>query len=121
MSARVLLIGFDPSTVPGVDANMVNQAIAIGQAKFDAEGITAENCLVRPDGSAREQIVEHLKANRYEVVVIGGGLRKPEAMLQMFEEVVNLVRVYAPSAAIAFNSNPMDSADAAKRWLGRSL
>jgi hypothetical protein len=121
MSARVLLLGFDPATVPGVDTNMVNYAIAIGQAKFDAERITTENCFVRPDESARAQIIEQLKANRYEVIVIGGGLRKPEALLQMFEEVVNLVRVYAPDAAIAFNSNPTDSADAAMRWLGRTI
>jgi len=119
MSARVLLIGFDPATVPGVDANLVNHAIAIGQAKFDAEGITADSCLVRPDDAARAQIVAALKANPYEVVVIGGGIRKPEAMLLMCEEVVNRVREHAPRAAIAFNTNPTDSADAAKRWLGR--
>jgi hypothetical protein len=39
-------------------------------------------------------------------------------MLTIFERVVNLIRVHAPQAAIAFNSNPTDSADAIGRVLG---
>lgn len=50
-------------------------------------------------------------------MVIGGGIRKPEPLLEFFEKVVNLVRLHVPSAAIAFNSSPVDSADAALRWL----
>src|SRR5262245_50994859 len=80
MSARVLLLGFDPASVPGVDANMVNQAIAIGQARFDAEGIAVENCLVRPDASARQQIIDALQNHSYEVIVIGGGIRPTAPM-----------------------------------------
>jgi hypothetical protein len=38
-------------------------------------------------------------------------------LLEFFEKVVNLARQHAPSAAIAFNSSPEDSADAALRWL----
>ncbi len=52
-----------------------------------------------------------------EVVVIGGGIRKPEELLDLFERVVNLVRRHAPDAAIAFNSSPADSFEAAARWL----
>jgi hypothetical protein len=37
--------------------------------------------------------------------------------LELFEKVVNLVRQHAPDAAIAFNSSPEDTADAALRWL----
>jgi hypothetical protein len=85
--------------------------------KFDAEKIATETLLVRPDNSAYAAIEAHLKANRYEVIVIGGGIRKPPELLWMFEQVVNVVREHAPGAAIAFNTNPTDSADAAKRWL----
>jgi hypothetical protein len=35
----------------------------------------------------------------------------------MFEVVINSVRKAAPGAAIAFNTRPDDSADAAPRWL----
>jgi hypothetical protein len=48
---------------------------------------------------------------------VGGGVRKPEELLDLFERVINLVRRHAPSAAIAFNSTPSDTFDAAARWL----
>jgi len=37
--------------------------------------------------------------------------------LALFEVVVNVVRKAAPGAAIAFNTRPDDSADAAARWV----
>lgn len=119
MSANrnVLLIGLDPHAVPGVDAKLVDTAITIGQQRFAAEGIPAELCLVKPDASADPEIVAHLSRKEYACVIIGGGIRKPEEMRGLFERVVNLVRVHAPGAAIAFNTNPTDSLDAAKRWL----
>jgi hypothetical protein len=49
--------------------------------------------------------------------VIGGGIRKPPQALELFELMVNLVRRHAPHAAIAFNTSPEDSADAAARAL----
>jgi hypothetical protein len=51
------------------------------------------------------------------VVVIGGGIRKPEPVLPFFDQVVNLVRRHALGAAIAFNTGIGDSVSAAKRWL----
>jgi len=38
-------------------------------------------------------------------------------LLDLFERVINLVRRHAPSAAIAFNSTPLDTFVAAARWL----
>src|SRR5215813_3750500 len=57
------------------------------------------------------------RAQEYACVVIGGGIRKPEPMLEFFETVINLVRRHAPSAAIAFNTNPETTLEAARRWL----
>lgn len=37
---------------------------------------------------------------------VGGGVRN-EDQLGLFEQVLNLVRRYAPAAAIAFNSTPV--------------
>lgn len=115
----VLLVGFDPSTVPGVDAELVNSAIAIGQAKFDEHGIDTRECLVAPDDTAEATITHHLTDGRYDCVVVGGGIRKPEELLEFFELVVNLIHRHAPEAAIAFNTNPTDSAEAALRWIVR--
>jgi hypothetical protein len=75
-------------------------------------------CLVVPEeDNAEEAIVEALTGNDYACVVVGGGIRKHEPLLEFFEKVVNLVRQHAPGAAIAFNSRPDDTADAALRWL----
>ena len=118
MSPRsVLLIGLDPHTVPGIDAALVDTAIAAGQARFAAEGIDADLCLVEVGEAAQPQIIEQLTRKPYACVVVGGGIRKPEAMLEFFEIVINLIHRHAPQAAIAFNTNPVTSLDAAKRWL----
>jgi len=53
-------------------------------------------------------------------VVIGGGLRVPPKGLMLFEKVVNAIHKGAPSAAIAFNTEPEDTAAAAGRWLSDS-
>jgi hypothetical protein len=36
-------------------------------------------------------------------------------LVELFEDVIDLIRHHAPQAAIAFNTNPMTSVDAAKR------
>ncbi|TMQ25606.1 MAG: hypothetical protein E6J90_05635 [Deltaproteobacteria bacterium] len=96
---------------------MVNTAIAIGQQRFAVAGIETDTCLIKPDETARLEIVEALTRKPYAVVVVGGGIRKPEPMLELFETVINLIRQHAPQAAIAFNTNPTNSVDAALRWL----
>lgn len=116
----VLVIGLDPRAVAhlGIDAEMVEAALVQGQARFDAAGIAAEMCLVSLERDrAAAQIVEQLSKQEYACIVIGGGIRKPEPLLEFFELVINLVRRHAPGAAIAFNTNPVDSLDAARRWL----
>jgi hypothetical protein len=49
--------------------------------------------------------------------VVGGGIRKPEPLLEFFEAVVNLIRVHLPDAAIAFNADGGSSLEAAIRVL----
>ncbi|MEU4474997.1 hypothetical protein [Micromonospora sp. NPDC023888] len=114
---RVLVVGLDPVRIPGWDPAPVVAAIARGQARFDDLGIAADLCLVAPDGDAEEAIVAALTRGDYACVVVGGGIRKHEPLLLLFEKVVNLVRQHAPDAAIAFNTSPEDTADAALRWL----
>lgn len=119
MSAHrnVLVIGFDPRAFPEYDAAPVVAAVATGQQRFEAEGIPAELLLVQPDATAEAQIVARLTAREWACVVIGGGIRKHDPAVELFERVIQLVRQHAPSTPIAFNTNPTDSVDAAKRWL----
>jgi hypothetical protein len=113
----VLVIGLDPVRIPGWDPEPVVAAIKRGQARFGDHGIEADTCLVDPDDNPEADIVEALTRHDYACVVVGGGIRKHEPLLELFERVVNLVRQHAPGAAIAFNSTPDDTADAALRWL----
>lgn len=55
---RVLVIGVDPATVPGLDAEAVEAALARGRARFDDHGIEADLCLVALDDDAERAIVE---------------------------------------------------------------
>lgn len=50
---------------------------------------------------------------RSDCVVIGAGLRLPPKSLLLFETVINAIHRAAPSAVIAFNTNPEDTAEAA--------
>jgi hypothetical protein len=100
-----------------MDADAIRAALDAELDRFGAHGIDAEMTLVALDETAEAAIVAALAARAWAVVVIGGGIRKPEPLLEFFEHVVNLVRRHAPGAAIAFNSSGGDSVEAARRWL----
>jgi hypothetical protein len=87
-------------------------------ARFAEHGVGAESCLFGLDGSddIEAVVTAALQAGPWECVVIGGGVRH-EDQLALFEQVLNLVRRHAPTAAIAFNSSPADTFDAAARWI----
>ncbi|MEV7771638.1 hypothetical protein [Kitasatospora sp. NPDC086791] len=113
----VLVLGFDPHTVPGMDGDGVRAVLDAELARFADHGIDAAMTLVAPDDTAEPAIVAALDGRGWDVVVIGGGIRKPEPALPFFELVVNLVRRHAPQAAIAFNTSGADSVEAVQRWL----
>ncbi|MFI0978191.1 hypothetical protein ACH4SP_14480 [Streptomyces sp. NPDC021093] len=117
---RVLVIGFDPYRVPGPwDPQPVADAMEVGLARFAEHGVGVETCLFGLDGSddVAAVVAAALAARPWECVVVGGGVRKPEDQLELFEQVINLIRRHAPDAAIAFNTNPTDTFDAAARWI----
>jgi hypothetical protein len=117
---RVLVIGLDPYRVPGPwDPTPVADGIAAGMARFAEAGVGVESCLFGLDGSddIEAVVTEALDRRPWEVVVVGGGVRRSEDRLDLFERIINLVRRHAPDAAIAFNSTPEGTFDAAARWL----
>jgi hypothetical protein len=115
--SSVLILGFDPHAVPGMDGDGMRAVLDAELARFADHGIDAAMTLLAPDGTAEATLVAALAGRGWDVVVIGGGIRKPEPALPFFELVVNLVRRHAPGAAIAFNTSGADSLEAARRWL----
>jgi hypothetical protein len=122
---RILLLGFDPETVdfsdpalpPGMTIEKVNAGIAIALKQFTERGWESDVCYIRPDETAASTVARQLDSTTYDCVVIGAGVRLPPKGLVLFEAVINTVRTVAPSAAIAFNTRPDDSAAAAARGL----
>jgi hypothetical protein len=122
---RILFVGQKPETVdfsdpalpPGFDAAKINAGIAVAVAKIKERGWQGDTCMVMPDETAGPMIEKQLQSAKYDCVVIGGGLRLPPKSLALFEKVVNAVHKAAPDAAIAFNTRPEDTAEAAARQL----
>ena len=123
--ARVLLIGYDPDTVdysdpalpPGMTAEKIRAGIAVAMNQFAERGWEGDVGLIRPDETAGPTVERQLASKSYDCVVIGAGVRLPPRGVALFEAVINAVHKAAPGAAIAFNTTPHDSADAAARWL----
>lgn len=117
---NVLVIGLDPYRVPGPwDPKPVADAIEIGMTALADRGFHAEACLVGLDGSddIQSRVTVALQARSWECVIVGGGIRGHDEQLELFESIINLIRRYAPQAAMAFNQTPRDLADAAARAL----
>ena len=121
---RVLLIGIAPEAVdfsdpdlrPGTTEEKIATGIDATLTDMEARGWHGAFCSIRPDASAEAMIAAAL-AERWDCIVIGGGIRIPSRNLPLFERVVNAVRRGAPDTPIAFNTSPANSADAAARWL----
>ncbi|UNS96658.1 hypothetical protein MMF93_09140 [Streptomyces tubbatahanensis] len=115
--SSVLILGFDPHAVPGTDGAPLRVALDGELARFADHALDASVTLLPADASAVSVAVAALTEREWDVVVIGGGIRKPEGALLFFEQVVNLVREHAPGAALAFNSGVGDTFEAARRRL----
>src|SRR3954463_4186289 len=119
---RILFVGQKPETVdfsdpalpPGFNAEKINAGIALGVSKIKERGWQGDTCMITPDAAGSAMLEQALKAS-YDCVVVGGGLRLPPKSLALFETVVNIIHKSAPNAAIAFNTRPEDTADAAAR------
>jgi len=123
---RVLFVGQKPETVdfsdpalpPGFDAKQIQAGIDLAEASMTERGWDNDICMIAPDDSGIAVLSAQLASVDYDAVVIGGGLRIPPKGLVFFEKVVNAVHQGAPRAAIAFNTRPEDTAEAAARWIG---
>ena len=124
--ARVLIVGLDPAVVdfsdpalpPGMTAEKVHAGLAVAVAQLEAAGHRCDLCLTDTGETAEAVVAAQLALGPYDCVVVGAGVRLPPSRLVLFEKVVNAIHRHAPGAAIAFNTRPDDSGEAAARWLG---
>jgi hypothetical protein len=98
-------------------AEKIHAGIAVALKGFSERGWEADVGFIRPDETAVPTVERQLASKNYDCVVIGAGVRLPPRSLTLFEAVINAIHKSAPGAAIAFNTRPEDSADAAARWL----
>jgi hypothetical protein len=125
LMTRILLLGLDPETVDfsdpalpsGMTAEKIRAGIAVAVKQFTDRGWESDVGFIRPDETAGPTVERQLRSTNYDCVVVGGGVRLPPRNLALLEVVINAIRKAAPSAAIAFNTRPDDSGDAASRWV----
>ncbi|MCM2292549.1 hypothetical protein NAC44_09415 [Allorhizobium sp. BGMRC 0089] len=123
---RVLFVGQKPETVdfsdpalpPGFDAKQIQAGIDLAESTMTERGWDNDICMIAPDDSGIAVLTAQLARVDYDAVVVGGGLRIPPKGLVFFEKVINAIHQGAPKAAIAFNTRPEDTAEAAARWAG---
>ena len=118
---KVLALGLDPAFVdlpdnPEFTPEIVRAFIEMQLDRIRTMGYEVQSCLVDLGETAEAVTSSHLRAQSFDCVLIGAGLRDPEQLL-LFEKLVNLVHEQAPRARICFNSTPADSAEAVQRWV----
>lgn len=126
---RVLGIGLDPYTIDfdsdffrgkPLTADVIAGGIKADEARIRAMGHDFEWLLIDARGgadAARAAARAALAARPVEVVVIGGGVRLDPAQTPVLEALVQTVIDAAPGARVAFNTSPIDTAEAIGRVL----
>ncbi len=119
---RVLLIGLEPTVVdytrfPGLNAGKVLAALKADEANLNALGYDAQLCFVDLGETAETTVVQKLSEGTFDCVLIGAGIRTVPEHFSLFEQLINVVHQYAPSAKLCFNTNPSDTAKAVQRWV----
>jgi len=122
-SKSVLAIGLDPafadlSAHPELSVELVRAYIDQQISRIRDFGYEVVSCLVDSGDTAEATVETALRSRHYDCIVIGAGLREPTEYLMLFEKIINLVHEHAPNSRIAFNSNPADTTEAARRWIG---
>ncbi|MFI6036402.1 hypothetical protein ACIBBD_19965 [Streptomyces sp. NPDC051315] len=117
----VLVVGYEPAAatglIPGVDPDAIRAGVDEQLARFAERGIDAALATVVADGTAEPALVAALTERPWDVVVVGAGIRKTDALVPLFEQALALIHRHAPQAAVAFNTFPGDTVEAALRRL----
>ncbi len=109
----------DPAIPPGMTPEKIHAGIDMAVDDMRGRGWDVVVCMVPPDAEgAAAETRKALAGGRFDVAVLGGGLRMPASRVPLFETLINLLRREAPDTALAFNTGPETTADAAARVTG---
>lgn len=118
---KVLLLGLLPevvdfSTIPGLTKEKLAESLAAQERELQALGYDAKWCLFDRGETAERVVKEALAEKRYDLVLIGAGVRALPEHFLLFEKLVNVVHADAPQAKLCFNTRPDDTREAVQRW-----
>jgi len=117
--AAVLALGLDPNfadvaSMLGLTPALVRTYLDSQVQRIRALGYDVDNCFVDSAATAEAVLKDTLSKREYDCVMIGAGLRTSDRLI-LFEKLINIVHLHAPSARICFNTTPADSAEAVHR------
>ena len=124
---KILSIGIDPFLIdftaleyaafPGLNAEKVAAGIDNSMKELRELGYDPDKCWIDFGETALGVVTERLDNNDYACVLVGAGIRKPDANFLLFENLINLIHEKAPNAKICFNNSPHDVIKAIQRWV----
>lgn len=125
MAKSVLIVGEDPALIdfnaPSAPKDMSAERILAGldasKKELEAAGHTVVVLLTRGADEVERQARDALAQARYDVIVVGAGLRVLPPLTEEFERLINVIHEQAQGSRIAFNTSPGNSAAAAQRHL----
>ena len=123
----VLVIGLQPTLIdfsdpdyaafPGLDAVKVMAGLQAAADSLTQLGYDVQMRLTDFGETAEAVVRDHLQQKRFDVVLIGAGIRTIPGNFLLFEKLINVVHAHAPQAKLCFNTKPTDTAEAVQRWL----
>lgn len=121
MGRKVLMIGWHPSVIdyskfPGLTEEKLGNSLNADKDKLIDIGYDASWAFLYSGKTAADDVKKLLSENKYDVIMIGAGVRKVDEHFLIFEKLVNVIHEFAPHSKIAFNTGPTDSDEAIKRW-----
>ncbi len=123
MPSNVLIIGEHPDEIdfdaPDAPEGVTPQSIRAGlegsRDRLNAAGHDAHILYTTGLDAIESEARAALRERRYDVIVIGAGLRTLPPFAVHFERLMNVVHAEARQAKLAFNGAPDDSDEAALR------
>ncbi|KAH8883317.1 hypothetical protein GQ53DRAFT_753007 [Thozetella sp. PMI_491] len=116
MPPSVLGIGLPASIVPWLARGLLQKSLDVMEATMSSSPYDWEMLYITPD-TPFDVCTAKLREKKWDVVMVGMGLRKTDSLVPFFERVVNAVHKELPQAKIAFNNSIEKTLEAVDRVL----